>query len=195
MKKIIRISGIATALLLGAGAFQQASAQQTHNAPPTYDADSPPPYQEPALLPSPNPYAGSESAAPPSPSPNAAGPGWSPPSPLRVHNDQGVRYTSGGVGESERANLNAESPQFNLRLLFAMQGSGDYLSAVRVNILDTHGGTILTADSKGPWFLAQLAPGDYTVEVIVPGQTGQPPQRKTVHIAGSGQSRLDFYWR
>ncbi|MFZ1829509.1 MAG: carboxypeptidase-like regulatory domain-containing protein [Candidatus Competibacteraceae bacterium] len=192
MTRIHRTSLIATALILGVGGLQAAGAQQEPpNLPPTYDSDAPPRYQEPAPLPRPNAPAVSQSA----PFPNAAGPDWSPPSPLRVHNDQGVRYISGGVGESERAELNARSSQFNLRLLFAMQGSGEYLSAIRVNILDTHGGAILTADSKGPWFLAQLAPGDYAVEVNVPGQTGQQPQRQTVHIGGSGQSRLDFYWR
>lgn len=101
---------------------------------------------------------------------------------------------SGGVGESERTELNAQSPQFNLRLLFAMQGSGDYLSAVRVSILDARGEKILVAESKGPWFLAQLTPGDYIVEASLPSQD-QQPQRQTVHIKDSSQSRLDFYWR
>jgi hypothetical protein len=111
-----------------------------------------------------------------------------------VHSDRGIRYVSGGVGEGERAELDALSNQFNLRLLFAMQGSGEYLSAVRVNIRDARGETVLTAESKGPWFFAQLAPGDYTVEASVPGQAQQQPQRQTAHIEGSRQSRLDFRW-
>ena len=41
---------------------------------------------------------------------------------------------SGGVGEDERTALDALSNQFNLRLLFAMQGSVEYLSSVQVNI-------------------------------------------------------------
>ena len=99
------------------------------------------------------------------------------------------------MGEGERTELEALSNQFNLRLLFAMQGSGEYLSAIRVNILDAHGATILTAESKGPWFFAQLAPGDYTVETSIPGQAQQQSQRQTVHIKHSGQSRLDFHSR
>jgi hypothetical protein len=58
----------------------------------------------------------------------------------------------GGVGEGERAELDALSNQYNLRLLFAKQDSGEYLSAVQVNILDAQGGTVLTAESSGPWF-------------------------------------------
>jgi hypothetical protein len=177
MTKMYRVSWKITALILSittlilsGGLFQLVGAQQT-NPPPTYDSDSPPRYQEPALLPRPDYPVVSESAEPPSPSPDAAGPGWSPSSRLQVQNDQGVRYVSGGVGESERAELNNQSQQFNLRLLFAMQGSGEYLSAVRVSILDARGGTVLVTESKGPWFLAQLPPGDYTVEASVPGQT------------------------
>ena len=76
-----------------------------------------------------------------------------------------------------------------------MQGSGEYLSAVRVNILDARRETVLTAESKGPWFFAQLAPGDYTVEASVPNEAQRQPQRQTVHIEGLSQSRLDFRWR
>ena len=202
MAKMHKMSLMAMALILGGGVLPSAGAQQTVNAPPTYGSDSPPRYQEPAPAtpaprPRPDPYAGSESAAPPAPSPaTAAGPDESPAGGLpQVHSDRGIRYVSGGVGEGERAELDALSNQFNLRLLFAMQGSGEYLSAVRVNILDARGETVLTAESKGPWFFAQLAPGDYTVEASVPDQAQQQPKRQTVHIEGSGQSRLDFRWR
>lgn len=189
-----------TALVLGGGMLQSAGAQQ-YDVPPVYDSDLPPRYREskpvmPALSPRPNPHAGSESAAQFSQSPDvAAGPGGSSSERLLVHSDRGIRYVSGGVGEGERAELDALSNQFNLRLLFAMQGNGEYLSAVRVNIRDARGETVLTAESKGPWFFAQLAPGNYTVEASVSGQAQQQPKRQTVRIGGSRQSRLDFRWR
>jgi hypothetical protein len=202
MAKMYKISRMAMALMLGGGVLPSVGAQPTVDASPTRDSDAPPRYQEPAPatsapLPRPNPDAGSEAAAPPRPSPEAAaGPDGSPTGGLpQVHSDRGIRYVSGGVGEGERAELEALSHQFNLRLLFAMQGSGEYLSAVRVNILDPRGETVLTAESKGPWFFAQLAPGDYTVEASIPGPAQQQPQRQKTHIEGSGQSRLDFRWR
>lgn len=195
MTKMHKLRWIATTLILSGGFLSAAGAQPMEDAPPIHASDSPPRYQEPTLSPHPDINTVSELAASPSPSPDTAGPGWLPPSTLRVHNDQGVRYMSGGVGESERAELNAQSEQFNLRLLFAIEGTGEYLSAIRVSIVDAKDAPILTADSKGPWFLAQLAPGNYAVEVTLPDQTGQKTQRQTVNIAGSGQSRLDFYWR
>ena len=193
MAKMHRLSLIAMALVLGGGVLQLAGAQQPRGAPQTDGINALSRPQEPASLLRLNPHAGSESATP-SQSPDAVGPVGAPPLP-RVQSDRGIRYVSGGVGEGERTELEALSNQFNLRLLFAMQGSGEYLSAIRVNILDAHGATILTAESKGPWFFAQLAPGDYTVETSIPGQAQQQSQRQSVHIEHSGQSRLDFHSR
>ena len=94
---------------------------------------------------------------------------------IQVQDYRGVRYTSGGVGESERAELNALSGQFNLRLLFAMQGSGDYLADTKVIIADKRGETVLSAMSNGPGSTLQLPPGTYTVEVSTPDQTQRQP--------------------
>ncbi|MBK1709112.1 hypothetical protein EDC29_10963 [Marichromatium gracile] len=114
----------------------------------------------------------------------------------QIKTDGGIRYVSGGVGESERSELNALSSQFNLHLMFATQGSGESFSAMRVNILDGRHGSVLTAVSQGPWFYAQLPPGDYSVEVIPSGERGEDQiQRKAVHLDGANPSKLDFYWK
>ena len=114
---------------------------------------------------------------------------------LGIHTDGGIRYVSGGVGESERSDLQALSSQFNLYLMFATQGSGEYLSAVQVTILDANQSPVLSAESKGPWFYAQLPPGDYSVEVTPSGLRGEDQtQRQAVHLDGSNQSQMDFYW-
>lgn len=187
---------MATALILGGGALSSVNAEPAAG-PPIYTADAPPNYQEPASLLPPNSdarYVSSELNPSPSQSP-AATPETPTSRLVHARTDQGVRYISGGVGEGERTELNSLSDQFNLRLLFAMQGSGEYLSAVRVNILDKQGTSVLNVESKGPWLLAQLEPGDYIVEASATDQ-GQPlAHRQTAHIEGSGQSKLDFYWR
>lgn len=157
---------------------------------PTGPAQSPAPSVSPPPRPyaAPMPISAEDSYAP---DVEDTGPGWLPPSDrIQVQDYRGVRYTSGGVGESERAELNALSGQFNLRLLFAMQGSGDYLADTKVIIADKRGETVLSATSNGPWFYAQLPPGTYTVEASTPNQT----QRQPVTI-GTRQSRLNFYWR
>ncbi|KAB2926145.1 MAG: carboxypeptidase regulatory-like domain-containing protein [Candidatus Contendobacter sp.] len=148
---------------------------------------------EPSATPSPRPYPPPAAPRPAwgNDTPDESGPDWSPPGDsLRIQAAQGIRYVSGGVGESERAELEALSGQFNLRLLFAMQGSGNYLADVGVRVLDPSGAVVLSAESKGPWFLAQLPPDVYTVEASVLGQS----QRQTARV-GQSQSRLNFYWR
>ncbi len=113
----------------------------------------------------------------------------------QIQTDGDIRYVSGGIGESERIELDDLSGQFNLHMLFATQGSGEYLSAVQVTILDARSGQVLSAESKGPWFFAQLPKGDYRVEVTPTGSRGQgETQRKTVRIDGASRTRLDFYW-
>lgn len=117
--------------------------------------------------------------------------GWLPPGgSMQVQTHQGIRFASGGIGLSGREELRALSPQFNLRLMFAMQGSGNYLAGAQVRILDARGAVVLDAVSEGPYFLAQLPPGSYTVEASMLDQI----QRRSARI-GQGQSQLNFYWR
>jgi len=199
MARMHRLAVVAVSLILGVGGLQSVGAQ---GAQPTTadDAGAGSPQRAPgtsAVSPDGRPIAAGEWAIHPAPSPDGgARPSSSAPDSLApLVSDQGIRYRSGGVGDSERTELDALSHQFNLRLLFAMQGSGEYLAAVRVDIRDTRGGNVLTAESQGPLFFAQLPPGHYVVDVSAPGQGLQQPQRQEVHIGDSGQSRLDFRWR
>lgn len=183
------------------------SAQQNQAVPPTYDVpprsrelpssddiqlySQPGETAEPSAMPPPRPYP----PAAPRPAwendrPDESGPDWSPPGgSLQIQVAQGIRYVSGGIGEGERAELEALAGQFNLRLLFAMRDGGNYLADVGVRILDPSGAVVLSAESKGPWFFVQLPSDVYTVEVSARGQS----QRQTARL-GQGQSRLNFYW-
>lgn len=156
--------------------------------PPPVSAPPPAPktrYEEP-------PQPTTQALPPPDLGEEAASSDWSPSDNLlAIQHYRGIPYVSGGVGEGERAELNALSSRFNLRLLFAMQGSGSYVADVRVNVLDGRGGLALTAQSKGPWFLIDLPPGTYTVEAETMGQA----QRQTARLDGARQTRLNFYWR
>lgn len=190
---------------LSGGLAPWAGAQQMDSPPPVY---SPPSLQEPPPLSSSprqsrpltgntQPYAEPRTSVPIASSRAElememnGSPGWSPPGRLiQVQDYRGIRYASGGVGEGERDELNALSHQFNLRVLFAVQ-AGNYLADVQVNIVDARGETVLSTQSSGPWFFAQLPPGAYTVDVDALGQT----QGQTVRISGARQSRLNFFWR
>jgi len=54
-----------------------------------------------------------------------------------------VTFVSGGVGEDEHKALRAIQGQYNLHLTFAVKGSGEYASGVKVKIEDAKGHTFL----------------------------------------------------
>ena len=99
-------------------------------------------------------------------------------------------YVSGGISEEGRAELNQSSQNYNLKVIFALS-SGAYLSDIKVQIKDARGATVVDAVSTGPWFFAQLAPGQYTLTVTNKDQT----LRKSARIKRSGQTKINFYWR
>ncbi|WP_295403334.1 carboxypeptidase regulatory-like domain-containing protein [uncultured Thiocystis sp.] len=103
---------------------------------------------------------------------------------------QGIPYTSGGVGVSERDELARVKSQYNLRLLFAVRGSGEYLSNVQVQIDEVGGQHRLTAVSKGPFFYARLPPGRYTLTLDRAGQV----QTRRVTLSARGAVNQSFYW-
>lgn len=103
---------------------------------------------------------------------------------------QGVPHLSGGIGASEREQMEQVKAQYNLRLLFAAAGSGAYLSHVRVTIQDAAGPTLLSTVTVGPWFYANLATGDYTLTVEYTGQA----QTRQVRVPASGAAAESFYW-
>ena len=188
---------IATGLLLGAGVCQPVGAHPGYAAPVRLIfsdgviqfADA---AREWAIRPADgaNPIAQAPDATTP-----MAAPTDGPSSQIKT--DGGIRYVSGGVGERarERRELAALSDEFKLHLMFATQGSGEYLSAVRVTILDSNKGPVLSAESKGPWLYAHLPPGDYSVEGIPTGRRGEgETQRKALRVNGYGQATMDFYW-
>ncbi|MFD2113231.1 carboxypeptidase-like regulatory domain-containing protein [Thiorhodococcus fuscus] len=102
----------------------------------------------------------------------------------------GVPYISGGIGASGREEMQELKSKFNLRLLFAIQGSGEYLADVKVRIDDASGPTLLTAVSQGPWFYASLAPGRYRLTVDNAGQI----QTREVTVPEGRATEQSFYW-
>jgi hypothetical protein len=109
---------------------------------------------------------------------------------LEPHTQNGVTYLSGGIGPEEVSAIKAAQGEYNLRLLFAVQGSGQYLADVQVKLLDQKGNTVLDATSDGPYFLARLKPGSYR---LVAESAGKPITR-SVEVPSSGAAALSLYW-
>lgn len=101
-----------------------------------------------------------------------------------------VTFVSGGVGGDERNAMQALRADYNLSLLFSVQGSGEYLSEVKVSITDKNGNTFLDTVSDGPMLLASLKPGHYTVTAEVDGQVAH----KKATVVGNKRTSLSFIW-
>ncbi len=101
-----------------------------------------------------------------------------------------VTFISGGVGSDEQDAIKAVRGEYNLNLLFSAQGTGEYLSDVKVSISDSAGNTILDTVADGPMLLAKLKPGSYTVNTEFDGKVSH----KKVKVGKKGKSALSFIW-
>ena len=110
-------------------------------------------------------------------------------SALRVKNDKGIPYVSGGVGIDERDALRTLAKDDNLSMSFAA-GNKAFLGGAQGLIKDAQGKTILEAASDGPLFFAKLPAGTYGVEATAMGKT----LKQTAHLAGKGSKHLYFVW-
>ncbi|MHB8138896.1 MAG: carboxypeptidase regulatory-like domain-containing protein [Smithellaceae bacterium] len=108
--------------------------------------------------------------------------------PIAQTEYQGIPYLSGGASLDAREQLDAEGRNYSLKLVFAGK-NGEYLSDIKVGILDRAGKKVLDAVSTGPWFFCKLPPGKYTVTATMMSKE----KRSRVNI-GKGQSTLRFYW-
>ncbi len=101
-----------------------------------------------------------------------------------------VTFVTGGVGIDERNALDASRSNYNLSLLFSVQGTGNYLSDVKIRITDLKGNVFLETVSDGPKLFAKLPPGRYIVIADLNGET----YHKTVSIRGKQNTSLYFSW-
>lgn len=108
---------------------------------------------------------------------------------VRTQNSD-IPYLTGGIGLSEREDMMQQRKNFNLRLLFAVKGSGSYLSDTRVVITDNKNNTVLDAVSDGPWFYTNLKPGSYKLTLSTAGAT----QSRNITIPAKGAREFSFYW-
>jgi len=109
---------------------------------------------------------------------------------IEQQSSNGVTYVTGGVGSEERQAMRELSPQFNVQLMFADRGSGDYRSGQSVEVRDMRGNVRMQAEDTGPLLYAQLPPGRYRVTATVDGQR----QQRTISVGRGGSQSAAFYW-
>lgn len=103
----------------------------------------------------------------------------------------GIETMSGGIGVGEAAAMQSEARHWPLTLEFAIKDKArsDYAADVNVLVRDTHGHTVLQTTAQGPFLLARLNPGQYTVQASLDGKT---LQQKV--MVGHQPARHLFLW-
>lgn len=101
-----------------------------------------------------------------------------------------VTWVSGGIAEDELQEMRAVQGRYNLRLLFAVQGTGEYLADIPVRAVNAKGETVLDAVSRGPMLFAKMPAGTYKVTVSSEGRA----QSRSIGVPASGAASQSFYW-
>lgn len=109
-----------------------------------------------------------------------------PALPLEVMKLGDITYINGGIGDEETAQLKSQIGRYNLQIMLSAP-NGEYISDVRVRILDTAGTALLDVADAGPYLYAHLPAGEYTLETY--NRADPTPQTKTIHIAAKGAVR------
>lgn len=109
---------------------------------------------------------------------------------LTPQSQGGITYISGGVGIDEGDALRAVRDQYNLHLLFAVDGKGEYVSDVTVRIADESDRTLLETLSSGPHLFLRVQPGRYRITAAYGGLT----MRKTVTVGAGRGAYVSLYW-
>jgi len=76
---------------------------------------------------------------------------------------QGHPFVSGGISEGGREALQERMGGADLWIVTAARGTGAYLADVRVAVTDNNGTRVIDTKLDGPWLIAELDPGRYTV--------------------------------
>ena len=103
-----------------------------------------------------------------------------------------VAYRTGGVGESEAMAMRHAEAGYPLSLEFVKRARprDEFLSFADVTIKDHAGNTMLTTVADGPFLLARLPDGAYTVTATEDGKT----QMRHIVVTAKKPEHLVFVW-
>jgi hypothetical protein len=113
--------------------------------------------------------------------------------PLPPEQTQGaVSYVSGGFGKGEAQAFETAAKQYPLSLEFAVKHTprAEFVADVHVMVKDMQGKSLLDTHSDGPFLLAKLPTGHYTITAERNGQT----LTKTANVATHKSAHLTFLW-
>jgi len=112
--------------------------------------------------------------------------------PMTKHEGK-VTYLSGGIGADEAQAMRSAAPQYPLEVEFIKKeasGPAAYLADDHVTIRDHAGKTVLNTTSGGPYLLAKLPAGWYTVSA----SNHNISKERRIDVTPDKHERIVFEW-
>jgi len=109
-----------------------------------------------------------------------------------IHKSGTVEYLSGGIGLDESTAIKNASRQWPLSLVFSVQAAGraQFASDVKLEVRDAKGSVVLQTTASGPYLLARLAPGSYSLHATLAGKTLE----RKVEVKAGSSARVELVW-
>lgn len=108
---------------------------------------------------------------------------------LQVKKAGEISYVSGGVGKPEREQLRTLEKDFNLKLVFSA-ADGKYVASVKIVVSDAKGRKLLEHVADGPFFMARMPAGEYSVAATFAGKT----QTRKIGVAANRLHTEHLRW-
>ena len=109
------------------------------------------------------------------------------------HHQGGVAFITGGIGKDEASAFRSAEKRFPLALEFVERvGKRDeFLAAAEVKVSDSRGRTVLSTSADGPFLLAKVPAGRYTVAVT----HGSTTKTRHVVVDAKAGRPIVFEWK
>ena len=109
-----------------------------------------------------------------------------------VQKSGAVEYLSGGIGLDESTAIKSASRHWPLSLVFSVQAAGkaEFASDVKLEIRDAKGAPVLETTASGPFLLAKLPPGSYSLRATLAGKTLE----RKVQVKAGSSARVELVW-
>jgi hypothetical protein len=111
----------------------------------------------------------------------------------QTHMQGDISYLSGGIGKTEASAMKHAATRYPLELEFVAKAKpkDEYLANIKVKIKDAHDKLVLDTTAAGPFLLAKMPAGRYTVSADHNGKM----EHRTVEIAPKMHKRVVFVWK
>lgn len=105
-----------------------------------------------------------------------------------------VQYLTGGVGSDQSSAIERASSHWPLTLEFAVKDNthADFAAGVKTVVRDASGHPVMRVDSAGPFVLAKLPPGRYSVDASL--GTGTRTLHRTIVVRRDQPAKAVFVW-